>query len=496
VAWVGHDDRVNGDSDRALAAELADAVLAADPASMSRLTARLAALSGPGWLRLDGLARRPYWRQSQLDHVPDWRPFLAPDAALAGLVAASMCRDGRIREAAVRVLSGVADPAAAAPLAVRVADWVPEVAAAARAAVSGRTGPGDAPVIIPVFLALSQRLRGRQAAARYLADLAGGPVGTLEALAVADDRACRLWALEALAARGVLTADVLVARAVRDPDPVVALWCARALAGPSGELHAPAGLLLLGSARAGVRAFATGHLGAGQLPAQALRDLLLDRSAAVRSVARWRWRQQHGDPGPVYRAALAGPGLARHVAAALAGLDEDHDASLPDAAVPFLAHPSPRVRRAAAQALARHSDPAVIVSHLVPLLRDTSAKVTTAALRYLRAQALPAHVLADLDAADSPRSRRIALSIRQQSGSWERVRADLAAMADPDPHLAEAARADLLSWLQHGAATSYGRPSASQAEQIAALLATPRLSEHQQREIAFVAGVPATGITP
>ena len=276
---------------------------------------------------------------------------------------------------------------------------------------------------------------------------------------------------------------------------MVALWCARALAGPSGELPAPAGRLLLGSARAGVRAFAAGHLRSGELPAQALRDLLLDRSAAVRSLARWRWRQQHGDPGPVYRAALAGPGPAGHAAAALAGLDEDHDASLPGAAVPFLAHPSPRVRRAAAQAVARHSDPGVTVQLLVPLLRDPSAKVTAVALRYLRGQALPASVLPDLDAAGSPRSRRIALSIRQQSGSWERVCADLAAMAGTDPDLAEAGRADLLSWLQHGAATSYGGPTAAQAKQITSLLATPRLSEHQRRDVAFVAGIPMTAVT-
>jgi hypothetical protein len=135
----------------------------------------------------------------------------------------------------------------------------------------------------------------------------------------------------------------------------------------------------------------------------------------------------------VYRAVLADPGSAGHVAAALAGLDEDHDACLPGAAVPFLAHASPRVR-----------DPVVTGELLVPLLRDPSAKVTAAALRYLRGQPLPASVLADLDAAGSPRSRRIALSIRQRSGSWERVCADLAAMAGADPDLAEAARADLL----------------------------------------------------
>jgi hypothetical protein len=72
---------------------------------------------------------------------------------------------------------------------------------------------------------------------------------------------------------------------------------------------------------------------------------------------------------------------------------------------------------------------------------------------------VPASVLASLDAADTARSRRIALSIRQYSGTWNRIHADLTAINGHDRGPAEAARTDLLAWLQHGAATSYGKPS-------------------------------------
>lgn len=60
------------------------------------------------------------------------------------------------------------------------------------------------------------------------------------------------------------------------------------------------------------------------------------------------------------------------------------------------------------------------------------------------------------------------------------------------------ARADLLAWLQDGAATSYGQPDAGQAAEIARFLATSKLSDRQRREIAFVAGlrVPASGSQP
>jgi HEAT repeats len=276
---------------------------------------------------------------------------------------------------------------------------------------------------------------------------------------------------------------------MRDPDPVVALWCARSLAHRSGRLPDPAGLRLLGSARAGVRAFAAGHLSDDQLAPYVLQQLLLDSSGAVRSVARWRWKRQWGDPGPVYRAVLAGSSLARQIAAALQGLEDCHDDSLPALAVPFLTHPSPRVRRAAAQAIGRHGTTDDVREHIIPLLLDSSGKVTAVALRHVRGHALPASILAGLEAGGTPRSRRIALSIRQHSSTWDRIHADLVAINGPDRDLAEAARTDLLAWLQHGAATSYGTPSASQAAQIATLLATRKLSDQQRREIAFVAGI-------
>jgi len=134
------------------------------------------------------------------------------------------------------------------------------------------------------------------------------------------------------------------------------------------------------------------------------------------------------------------------------------------------------------------------MNQLVPMLLDSSGKVAATALRHVRSQAVPPNVLAGLDAAGTARSRRFALSIRQHSGTWNRIHADLAAMNGHDPVLAEVARGDLLAWLQHGAATSYGQPSPAQAEHIAALLAASTLGERQRREIAFVAGIRNTTV--
>ena len=108
---------------------------------------------------------------------------------------------------------------------------------------------------------------------------------------------------------------------------------------------------------------------------------------------------------------------------------------------------------------------------------------------------MPASALAALDAAGTARARRIALSVRQYSGTWNRVLADLAAINGRDADLAEAARADLLAWLQNGATTSYGKPSPAQATEIGRLLATGNLSQQQRREVAFVAGIRMPAIT-
>ena len=440
---------------RDLAERLAGTVLSLDPWAPARMRTRLARLSGRDWLRLDDSMRRQY--RSPLDDVTGWPSRLGADDGGIAAAAGSMYRDGRVREAAVAVLAGTPGPVAAAALAVRAADWVAPVRSAAAAAVRERTAAEDVVVIVPVLLAMEDRLRGRLAAKAILAGLAAGAAGTLAGLSAAGERGSRLWALSARAGRDLLTAGELEARAMGDRDPVVAAWCVT-------------------------------HLDDDLLPREVLRGMLADRSGMVRAVARWRWARAGQDPGPVYRELLTAP-RPRPVAAALDGLDDLGDDSLPEAAWPFLAHPSPRVRYAAVHAVGRHSPPGDLPARLSPALRDESGKVAGAALRYLRGYRLAPAVLEELDAAGTRRSRLTALAIRQRLSPWDRVGADLAAIGDPDPELARTGRADLLSWLRRDAATAYGRPSAEQAALIAARLAASPLTSEQRREVAFVTGI-------
>ena len=147
-----HDEQMNDKAARALAESLVEAVNDANPDVTARVMTRLAALDGRGWLRLDESARRAYWDQwpmgqaagwpsrlaywgrSLLGQAAGWRSRLAGDDSGLAAVAGSMCRDGRVREAAVAVLARTPGPVAAAALAVRTADWVPQVSSAATAA--------------------------------------------------------------------------------------------------------------------------------------------------------------------------------------------------------------------------------------------------------------------------------------------------------------------------------------------------------------------------
>ena len=117
--------------------------------------------------------------------------------------------------------------------------------------------------------------------------------------------------------------------------------------------------------------------------------------------------------------------------------------------------------------------------------------MAAAALRQLKPHgiAVPRDTIARLAAGDNPGGRRLALSVRQNSGGWERVTADLEAATGDDSLLASSARADLSSWLSNGAASTRGVPTADQAIAMARALPISGLDVDQQRLISFHAGI-------
>ena len=490
-----HDVGVSDVRLREIVGELAWAVIDPSPARRASVEDRLLGLRGDEWLRLDDLSRRySLYANSPLALITAW-PLTdrLENGVLA--VAASMSRDGRVRQRALGWLAGRRGPWVAAAVAVRVGDWVPQVTAAAVTLLPGFDDASDTAAVAAVMLRLRERRRARAAAEAYLAGLGRGPQQRLLELTRIGERAVRIWALEAAVTRGVRSPEALTERARTDCDPVVALWCARQVLADTSVPTRLAGSLL-DSRRTGVRAHALSVVPDELLDRDRLSHLLLDTSGAVRTVARWRWTRRWGSPATIYQEALAStaPVRPRRIAGALAGLAETDPTAAATAADRLLDHPAACVRAVATQIVGRRiAQGHGTVEPLVARLADPSRKVARLSLNHLRERAgeVPADVLAEWESADSAQARRTALLLRQRLSRWERVRSDLKAMHDPDPDLAELARTDLLAWLQHDAGTTYGRPTDHQAQDLFRYLNSPRLTDRQRREILFVAGLPS-----
>jgi hypothetical protein len=484
IRWAGRViiDAVSDRVLRELVEHLASLVVCATAADLLAAEERLAGLRGDQWLRFDDLSRRfTLSTPSPLAQVTTWPVSLQSPAPVIA-IAASVSRDGHVREDALGWLANLRGPAVAAAVAVRTDDWVQPVTLTARRLVRRFDAPGEVAAIVAIMLRLVHRRRGRPTANAYLSEIASGPREQLLALAGRGERAVRLWALAAAQNRGLVSAPSLLDRALADPDPVLALWCAHRLLAADPPAAGSWSALMLTSRRATVRA-----LDRDQLAAR-----LLDSSGAVRAVARWRWTRRWGSPTDQYRQALACADRPSVLAAALDGLRECAAEDTAGDAMAWVTHPSPRVRTAAARILGSHAayhhgplDP------LLDLLSDPAPRVTRTATRYLRERAgeIPTDVLTRLATDADPRSRRTALSLRQRLDTWERIRSDLQVVDDADADLAQAARADLLAWLSNDASRTYSHPTPEQQADIARLLGTEVLTDRQRRHIAFVAGI-------
>jgi HEAT repeats len=478
---------MRGEKVTGLAVAIAAAVAAADEIAATAAIGELAALSGREWLRLDEVRRR-----SWTDREPGVVPAATPAVELFRLALTSMDRNGWKRQAAVEALATASGTVAAAAIALRVSDWVEQVAATAARCLRRPQDDEGVAATIAVLLAGADRSRGIEAAGAYLDGCAAGSVHRLRVLAGSRERPVRVWALGCLADRQAIDEADLVALATRDNDPAVARWAATRLLGDGDRLAAEVVAALLTSRRAVVRSFATRHAAAAELTRSVLRALLLDRSGAVRATARWRWGQRWGSPAQTYLDALAtgsGPAM---TAAALHGLDDCAHPTAVQVAVPHLHHPSPTVRRAAVRSVGRRGGSDQVIALLPGLLLDPAPRVSAAANRYLSRvdAALPEQVWTVLAAASTPAAARIALTLRQRQGSWERVGADLEAMTG-EGELVDLGRRDLIAWLRCGAASTYTRPTADQATRITRLLDLVDLAESHRREIAFTAELPA-----
>lgn len=351
------------------------------PEDARALLARLRAVRADGLPQdraaaLDALTRAPAPLLLLLDRYarPNPPPPRAPDPErpvdLLRLLLDALDARGRTREDAVAGLAGCGGPLPAAALAVRAADWVPQVRVRAGAALLARTAPDEVAAAVGVLLGLGARSRAQGLLAAYR-DVLSGPAHRRAVRALAADGAppVRRFGVELALDLGEYVRGDLLRTALHDHDPV----CRRLSAQRLLELDPEQAGRLMWASAAGVRELAVAALPA-DVPAARLVAVLADPARMVRAQARWKLYQREEPPAAVYRrqvrkavAADAGPRL---LAGLAAGLGECGDAADAQALARLLADPRAGVRRAAARGVRRLARPCELVALLAPLAND------------------------------------------------------------------------------------------------------------------------------
>ncbi|MFB4304713.1 HEAT repeat domain-containing protein [Actinomadura sp. GTD37] len=192
----------------------------------------------------------------------------------------------------------------------------------------------------------------------------------------------------------------------------------------------------------------------------------------MRATAQWAARRAGRPPAALYRDALALKQPWGRARALVAGLGECGTRQDVEVLLPFLEHPSPRVRAQAVRAVRRLDGP---LTQIAGMLADPAPVVVRAVKQALRNEphAVPTARLWTLLAADSPPHVRLgAYDQLRDKDTWTRLHVDLHLLATRDPELSNRAHADLTAWTRHGAATAYRTPSKEMALRLGQLIDT------------------------
>lgn len=307
-----------------------------------------------------------------------------PHSGEGAAALASMVRDGFARQ---RALSQLVERDAPEPrvttraVALRALDHVEAIRAEAATYLQSMTAVEHLEAALGVLLASGQR-RAAPEAIRYVEQaILAEAQAHLPALRESDDRAVRRWAWQATTRAGLATAPDLERAAESDPDIGLRRWAAQHLITEHPAVDA---LRLLGSRSVELRVAALSQLTDQDLSVGRLRALLLDPAARVREIARYRAPRYGIDLADTYREVLDDPAApTRAVTSALEGLSLHGDTSDLPALTMLTSHPRPRVRAAAAQAVASRADTSSTTRLLLPVLADPSPRVAATAARMI-----------------------------------------------------------------------------------------------------------------
>jgi HEAT repeat protein len=466
-----------------------------DDVDLGTWAVRLLSGASPSlWRNLDLAARRTWW------DIPDWARTAREriglgDPSVLALVVASFHPTGYVREAAVARLGEVDDPAAVQALALRAADWVPQVRERARAALVQRVSSSVESLMSvgPLAVLFADREQGTWLFTRLEESAARLDDSDLRRLLTAGDwRLRRVAYVIALRDQRLARVDLIDA-AAHDGDLVIRVQCAdEAIRDAVAADQVSEVRSLATSGTAAVRAAAVSALArTGQV--DVAYRALEDRNPMVREIAQAAVRRAGADPAERYRNLVGATNPSDP--AAVAGLGETGTNT--DAALigPSLQHPVPRGRVEAVRALRRLS--AVDLPTLVGMIDDPSPAVTRQVVATLAPYAgdIDAERLALLLADNQdPHVRTAAYRLLRVQDLWTRLLTDLDLYDDPDDDLRTRARGDLFGWLDREAATAYLTPTGATAQRFNLVLrhAATSIGPARTRLLRFHLALPNT----
>ncbi|MFE3176869.1 hypothetical protein ACFXPA_19840 [Amycolatopsis sp. NPDC059090] len=423
-------------------------------------------------LRIDCYSRQSRSEEPVMGRVTERKLKRAP---LVALVLASMHRNGRLRERAVRLLCSSDSALSDRALAVRVADYAEAVRELAEQEVLRRTTLAQAERIMPLLQRISQRWRGSEVFARYLRALTAvhGEATVWACLRNSEVFEVRRAAFRHSFESGLLGLPDAVRLLPRERDQIVRRQLIRIVA----ELATPDVIAsLLRGRSAESRVLGLVKLTAAQLDPVEVERLLVDRSVMVRLWARLRWQEMGRDPVEVYAAVARSAATPVVRARAYAGLAET-GTELDRTEIVGLAQSADLPLKKIGLSLLRGKAIASEVPWLLREMTGEHSRVARLAGEVLSSspQLWSPADLAVLKGSPERALRRRGWWLHRGRGGWEAVIADL----------------EFGEIRGRLALPMYFQPTDVQRQRIADLLSTLSLDRHQVSEIAFATGIPA-----
>jgi hypothetical protein len=339
-----------------------------------------------------------------------------------------------------------------------------------------------------VAMAIGSWARGGPAVEAVAGALRAASDGVLASARTHQDMRVRRLAYRLWLESGRSRHEEVMRAALSEQDGVCRLPCAEWLvthAVRDRRVDVLERLLRQGSAKVGIEAL-TALVKLGRPEAGVAH--LADRSAMMRATAQWAVRRADRSPAAIYRNALAADAPVGRARALVAGLGECGTPQDVEILLPFLEHPSPRVRAEAVRAVRRLGGS---LTRIAGMLADPAPVVVRAVKQAVRSEpdVVPTERLWELLAAGSPPHVRLgAYEQLRAKDTWTRVHVDLHLLAARDVELGHRAHADLIDWSRRSAATAYRRPTNEMAFRLGRLIdaAEPLIGAQQAHQLRWI----------